>query len=147
MVTTSNQSLIAIPAFMRFISTYPDPQEVCEALISGPLAHFNAKSVNMFLATPANTFKIVGTIGITAPLVPRYIELPRTLNTPLNDAVIEGETGVTVDGRNPSAIARAVTSLFDDPIKAKEMGQAGRSWIIDKWRWEIWAKEFNALFK
>ena len=93
MFTTSNQSLIALPAFMRFISTYPDPQEVCEALMGGPLAHFNAKSVNMFLATEENTYKIVGTTGITAPLVPRYMEMPRTLNTPLNDAVIEGEIG------------------------------------------------------
>ena len=95
MFTTSNQSLIALPAFMRFISTYPDPQEVCEALMGGPLAHFNAKSVNMFLATEENTYKIVGTTGITAPLVPRYMEMPRTLNTPLNDAIIEGEIVTT----------------------------------------------------
>ena len=95
MVTTSNQSLIALPAFMRFLSTYPDPQEVCESLISGPLAHFDAKSVNMFLTTEENTFKIVGTTGITAPLVPRYIEMPRTLNTPLSNAVLEGEIVTT----------------------------------------------------
>ena len=95
MVTTSNQSLIALPAFMRFLSTYPDPQEVCEALLSGPLAHFDAKSVNMFLTTPTNTYKIVGTTGITAPLVPRYMEMSRALHTPLNEAVLEGEIVTT----------------------------------------------------
>jgi phosphatidylinositol alpha-1,6-mannosyltransferase len=27
------------------------------------------------------------------------------------------------------------------------MGSAGREWIIDKWRWEIWAKEFRDLLR
>ena len=31
--------------------------------------------------------------------------------------------------------------------RAKAMGAAGRRWIIEKWRWEIWAKEFNSLFR
>jgi phosphatidylinositol alpha-1,6-mannosyltransferase len=43
--------------------------------------------------------------------------------------VLEGETGITVDGRDPAAIARAVKFLFDDPTMAKEMGQRGREWI------------------
>jgi phosphatidylinositol alpha-1,6-mannosyltransferase len=63
------------------------------------------------------------------------------------DAVVEGETGITVDGRNPSQIARAVISLFDDPIKAREMGARGREWIISDWRWEIWATKFAELLK
>jgi phosphatidylinositol alpha-1,6-mannosyltransferase len=27
------------------------------------------------------------------------------------------------------------------------MGSAGRAWIIDKWRWDIWAKEFRDLLR
>ena len=63
------------------------------------------------------------------------------------DAVVEGETGITVDGREPSEIARAVTLLLDDPIKAREMGLRGREWIISNWRWEIWARKFAELLK
>lgn len=63
------------------------------------------------------------------------------------DAVVEGETGITVDGCNPSEIARAVTLLLDDPIKAREMGLRGREWIISNWRWEIWARKFAELLK
>ncbi len=62
------------------------------------------------------------------------------------DAVDEGVTGYSVDGTSPLEVSEAIVKLFDDPVKAKEMGQAGRSWIIDKWRWEIWSKEFNSLF-
>jgi phosphatidylinositol alpha-1,6-mannosyltransferase len=63
------------------------------------------------------------------------------------DAVDEGVTGFSVDGTSPTEVSQAIIKLFDDPISAKAMGAAGRSWIIEKWRWEIWAKEFNSLFK
>ena len=63
------------------------------------------------------------------------------------DAVDESVTGFSVDGTSPTEVSTALIKLFDDPIRAKAMGAAGRSWIIEKWRWEIWAKEFNSLFK
>jgi phosphatidylinositol alpha-1,6-mannosyltransferase len=63
------------------------------------------------------------------------------------DAVLEGETGITVDGRDPADIARAINSLLDDPIKAKEMGCRGREWIISNWRWDIWSGKFSELLK
>jgi phosphatidylinositol alpha-1,6-mannosyltransferase len=63
------------------------------------------------------------------------------------DAVIEGVTGVTVDGTKVSDVAVAVNSMLANPEKSTAMGESGREWIKDKWRWEIWAAEFNALFK
>lgn len=63
------------------------------------------------------------------------------------DAVLEGVTGITVDGRDPAEIARAVNTLFEDPIRAKEMGQRGREWIISNWRWDIWSAKFIELLK
>ena len=63
------------------------------------------------------------------------------------DAVDEGVTGYSVDGTSTLEVSKAIIKMLDDPIKAREMGQAGRSWIIDKWRWEIWSKEFNSLFR
>lgn len=63
------------------------------------------------------------------------------------DAVFEGETGITVDGKDLVAVAEAVKFLFDDPIRAKEMGRRGREWIISSWRWDIWATKFMELLK
>jgi phosphatidylinositol alpha-1,6-mannosyltransferase len=63
------------------------------------------------------------------------------------DAVIEGETGLTVDGRDSQEIAIAVISLFDDPVRAQAMGLRGREWIYSNWRWEIWANNFSQLLK
>ena len=63
------------------------------------------------------------------------------------DAVLEGETGICVDGTNPSEIASAVISLLDDPLRASAMGKCGREWIYSNWRWEIWARNFIELLK
>ena len=63
------------------------------------------------------------------------------------DAIDEGVTGFSVDGTSPSEVSKAVIKLFDDPVKAKAMGAAGRSWIIENWRWEIWSRQFNSLFR
>jgi phosphatidylinositol alpha-1,6-mannosyltransferase len=63
------------------------------------------------------------------------------------DAVLEGETGITVDGTSPAKIASAVISLLDDPLRAIAMGKRGREWIYSNWRWEIWASNFRELLK
>jgi phosphatidylinositol alpha-1,6-mannosyltransferase len=62
------------------------------------------------------------------------------------DALLEGETGFAVDGRNPDAVASAVMRLLDDPTMAKKMGERGRQWIIDEWEWRHWSEKFNQLF-
>lgn len=63
------------------------------------------------------------------------------------DAVVDGVTGVVVDGTNNDEIAQALISLLNDSDKSKKMGLAGRQWITDKWRWEIWSAQFNELLK
>lgn len=61
------------------------------------------------------------------------------------DAVLEGITGLCVDGTNVEQIASAVTEICSDAQRASEMGANGRNWIVDQWRWELWSKEFNSL--
>jgi len=61
------------------------------------------------------------------------------------DAVIEGVTGITVDGTKPNEIAAAIISLFDNPAAAREIGLAGRKWIQSNWRWQIWSDAFSEL--
>ena len=61
------------------------------------------------------------------------------------DAVLEGETGFAVDGTSTNAVAEAVITLLKNPDRANQMGARGRQWIVDEWRWEIWAKKFAQL--
>jgi len=61
------------------------------------------------------------------------------------DAVLEGITGLTVDGTKPAEIAAAIISLFDNPEVSKAMGLAGRKWIESNWRWQIWSDAFSKI--
>ena len=63
------------------------------------------------------------------------------------DAVLEGETGLVVDGTQKIEVAAAVVELLLDPDRSKAMGIRGRQWIIQEWRWEIWSARFAELLK
>ena len=63
------------------------------------------------------------------------------------DAVLDGVTGFVVDGQNNQEIAAAAIKLLSDIDGAKKMGAAGRKWIIENWRWEIWSQRFNKLLQ
>ena len=59
------------------------------------------------------------------------------------DAVLDGITGVVVDGTNVNAIASTINDLLDHPSRLHEMGLAGRAWAIEKWGWPIWGQRFK----
>ena len=59
------------------------------------------------------------------------------------DAVVDGETGFVVDGNDLSAISTQIIKVLEDSELGRKMGQRGRDWAIESWRWEIWSKEFN----
>jgi len=63
------------------------------------------------------------------------------------DAVIEGVTGVTVDGNNVHEIALAAIDLLANPAKAQKMGAAGREWTTTEWNWQLWGAKFSALLR
>lgn len=63
------------------------------------------------------------------------------------DAVEDGKTGQVVDGRDTTAIAQSVIKFLKDPEGSKRMGEYGRTWVVEKWRWQIWSEAFERLLK
>ena len=63
------------------------------------------------------------------------------------DAVLAGKTGLVVEGSKKEAVAFAVVELLLDPKRSQAMGLAGREWIIQEWRWDIWSSRFAELLK
>ena len=58
------------------------------------------------------------------------------------DAVLDGITGVVVDGNDLEGIAKSVIALLQDPARAQKMGIAGRRWITQEWSWDKWSGAF-----
>jgi phosphatidylinositol alpha-1,6-mannosyltransferase len=63
------------------------------------------------------------------------------------DAVVDGVTGIVVDGGNVNEIAAAIVRVLNDPKKMKEMGAAGRDWVTTSWSWQIWSAKFARLLE
>jgi phosphatidylinositol alpha-1,6-mannosyltransferase len=59
------------------------------------------------------------------------------------DAVIDGETGRLVDGRQVRAVAGAITDLLMQPARAAEFGERGRAWVGEAWSWESTVERFS----
>jgi phosphatidylinositol alpha-1,6-mannosyltransferase len=61
------------------------------------------------------------------------------------DAVLDQKTGLLVDGTKSDQIAQAICELLSNPERAKQMGQAGRDWVIKNWQLSNWSEKFNKV--
>jgi phosphatidylinositol alpha-1,6-mannosyltransferase len=61
------------------------------------------------------------------------------------DAVIDGETGYVVPGRDPRALADRLIQLLADPAGAAAMGDKGQAWIDREWTWDLVAQRLQQI--
>ena len=61
------------------------------------------------------------------------------------DAVLEGETGYVVPGRDLSALTERLVALLLDPELRARLGARGREWVEQSWRWDLLAERLAAL--
>jgi len=61
------------------------------------------------------------------------------------ETVLDGQTGLVVDGWDVGAVAATVGDLLADPARAARMGEAGRRWVVDNWQWKDQAAKLADL--
>ncbi|MFF5652840.1 glycosyltransferase family 4 protein [Streptomyces collinus] len=61
------------------------------------------------------------------------------------DAVLDGETGWVVRGGSAEETADRITVLLGDPELRRRMGERGREWVEEKWRWDLLAEHLKDL--
>jgi phosphatidyl-myo-inositol dimannoside synthase len=61
------------------------------------------------------------------------------------DAVLPGRTGVVIDGAAVAAVTEEIVSLLLDPERARTMGECGRQWVQQEWRWDVLAGRLHEL--
>jgi phosphatidylinositol alpha-1,6-mannosyltransferase len=63
------------------------------------------------------------------------------------EAVLEGETGYVVGGRDRAALVeRLVTLLTDEPLRHR-LGTAGRAWVEQHWHWDVLATRLTGFLE
>ncbi|GAA5042221.1 glycosyltransferase family 4 protein [Streptomyces similanensis] len=63
------------------------------------------------------------------------------------DAVLDGETGWVVRGGSPEDAADRVVTLLGDAELRRRMGERGRAWVLEKWRWDLLAGRLKELLE
>jgi len=63
------------------------------------------------------------------------------------DAILEGETGYVVGGRDVQGLADRLVALLNDPAGAKAMGDKGRAWVERDWNWDLSASRLRTLIE
>ncbi|MEW5355604.1 glycosyltransferase family 4 protein [Streptomyces sp. 16-176A] len=61
------------------------------------------------------------------------------------DAVLDGETGWVVRGAGPEEAADRIVTLLGDAELRRRMGERGREWVLEKWRWDLLAERLKEL--
>ncbi|RSN74560.1 alpha-(1-2)-phosphatidylinositol mannosyltransferase, partial [Streptomyces sp. WAC 05379] len=55
------------------------------------------------------------------------------------------ETGWVVRGGSAEDTAERVLALLGDAELRRRMGERGREWVEEKWRWDLLAEKLKAL--
>ena len=63
------------------------------------------------------------------------------------DAVLEGETGFVIDGRDEAAVTDGLVQLLTDRRLAERMGQRGRAWVEERWTWDAVSARLSELLR
>ena len=63
------------------------------------------------------------------------------------EAVIPGETGFVVPGRDHRALAARIVELLGDPARARAMGEAGRRFVEADHRWEDVVARYRGMLE
>lgn len=61
------------------------------------------------------------------------------------DAVLDGETGWVVRGGSPAETAERIVVLLGDAELRRRMGERGRQWVEERWRWDLLADRLRSL--
>jgi phosphatidylinositol alpha-1,6-mannosyltransferase len=61
------------------------------------------------------------------------------------DAVLDGETGFVVPGRDDDRLVDALATLLTDETLAAQMGARGREWVLHQWQWPDKANQLADL--
>lgn len=109
-------------------------------------AHYAAGDV---FAMPARTrgrgldVEALGLVYLEASATGLPVVAGRSGGAP--ETVVDEVTGHVVDGRDVRQLAETLAPLLTDRARARRMGEAGRAWVSEHWRWDLLADRFRSL--
>lgn len=63
------------------------------------------------------------------------------------EIIVGNQCGLCVDPKDPAAIARAIDHLVQHPDESRQMGENGRSAVLEKYNWAVEEKKLFQLYE
>ena len=83
-------------------------------------------------------------VALEASQMARPIVASRVGGIP--ESVLDQKTGLLVEKEDARAFANAISSLLDNPEKARRMGQAARRYVLENFGFERYVDEYDMLY-
>ena len=128
----------------------PDPVDV-PVEMGRRVPHVPASSLrNLYSSAPVVAVALspnVHVSGVTATLESMACgrALVVTGNPGMEEYVDHGRTGLLVPPGDPDAMANAISELLRDPDRRREMGEAGRRWVLERFSTAVMAASVAEL--
>lgn len=61
------------------------------------------------------------------------------------ESLLDGQTGLVVDGESPARVAGALVDLLSDRDRRRAMGVAGRAFVERRYAWPVISERFHAI--
>jgi starch synthase len=150
--------LVVLEAFERLRNLHPDAQlwivsqSAPETLPAGAVFHgtlgpeavgrLYARAAVLALPTPREAFglSLVEAMRFGLPVVASRVEA-------IPEIVSHGETGLLVPPSDPAALARALSDVLADPVRARLLGAAGLARATERFGWDLVASRMLAVMR
>ena len=125
-VAVPGPRLGGLPQFIRYASTYPDPNDLMSALRAGPLAAHGTLACFLWLLVDSTHLVSIGSVGWSRDMVDRYSIIPLELDLPVISSVLEDR--VTIDAAD--GFGETYLSALDDSFLADRFDDLGVTSIV-----------------
>jgi glycosyltransferase involved in cell wall biosynthesis len=126
---------VSVPTNVRIVA-YNHPSVIREAYTR-----------SRFVVIPIQPATTQWSAGSISALQPQAMGKPviATKMPGLSDYVLDGETGLLVEGNHPGAMAEAIDYLWKNPDKAAAMGSRAKEWVIENFTLDQWLNRVGTL--
>ncbi len=113
----------------------------------GPIEHHRVPEIleNVDIFAMPSIREEFGVAAVEAQAMEIPVVATRVGGVP--EVVRDGVTGILVEPYNSEQLAAAIIELIENPEKRKEMGKAGRKYVLSHYRWEDNAALMDDLYK
>lgn len=116
--------------------------------LTGPVSHEQIpdylRSFDLFVVPSLTNRESFGVAAVEASATGLPVIASRVGGLP--EVVLDGKTGLLVPPGDIDALATAMSRLLTDPALRTQMGQAGRQFVLENYRWEDNAKLMEQLY-